>query len=283
MASHIEPDYKLRNVDFPKYFSQLSKIYDRQTGGTTRTNFAQLLPHIDPPIISSSIIHDNASGPGTASSVILTQANSQPPKISGTDSVPDMITAFRDNITKNSWTTVTASVMDSHHLQFPENTFTHSITNFSIFTFKDDVEAMKEVYRTLQPNGVAVVTTWKHFGVTGIIHTVQRAIRPDLPLMQQPNSGRFVMDSDTYLRLVMAKAGFEEAKMELVQKDLFANGEAADGVVEFMSGGFFEKAREGYTEEEKGKWEGEVRKAVERETEDYGGLRMHMWAVLARK
>ena len=144
MATKPDPGEKIRTIDFPKYFSQLSKIYDRQTGGTTRTNFAQLLPYIHPTIKSSSIIHDNASGPGTATSVILVQAGLNFPQVEGTDSVSDMVTAFQDNIKNNSWANVTATAMDSHDLKFSDNTFTHSITNFSIFTFQDDIKAMKK-------------------------------------------------------------------------------------------------------------------------------------------
>ena len=91
------------------------------------------------------------------------------------------------------------------------------------------------------------------------------------------------MDSHEYLRELMIRAGFAAAKLEFVQKDLSAKGEDVEGVIEFMSGPFFAQSREGYTDEEEGRWRREVRKAVMIEEEDFGGLRMHMWAILARK
>ncbi len=112
-------------------------------------------------------------------------------------------------ITTKMWSTLaTASVMDSHSLSFLNNKFTHSITNFSIFAFRDPVKCLKEVYRTLIPDGkgVALVSTWKRFAVIEIIHRAQDKVRPDLPLMKVPQP-EFMREG--YLKHRMIKAGFE--------------------------------------------------------------------------
>jgi ubiquinone/menaquinone biosynthesis C-methylase UbiE len=139
-----------------------------------------------PPITSSSIIHDNASGPGFATRLIIEQAKSQHldplPTIHAPDLAEGMIKATQALIDAQKLDTVTAQVMDAQNVSgLKDNTFTHSITNFVIFALPHPVNAASEIYRTLNPGGVAAVTTWRYSGSLDLFRRVQRAVRPDKP------------------------------------------------------------------------------------------------------
>ncbi|CZT51467.1 uncharacterized protein RSE6_12614 [Rhynchosporium secalis] len=96
MASSISNPSSGPASNLPAYFNKLSKTYALETGNATLNLFATLVSHLAP-ITPNSIIHDNASGPGTATSVILANLphGSECPKFIATDMVPAMIDAFR--------------------------------------------------------------------------------------------------------------------------------------------------------------------------------------------
>ena len=173
--------------------------------------------------------------------------------------------------------------MDSHKLKLYDDSITHSITNFSIFTFKDPVQCLSEIHRTLQPDGkgVALVSTWKRFAVIEVVHRAQKLIRPDLPLMKVPQPG-FMREG--YLKEKMIEAGLAADKVKVVQRSATIRGEDRDGLVKFMKGDFTKPARAGWTEEELGRWNNAVDEAVEEEQKanEYG-VRFEAWVALATK
>lgn len=122
------------SISFPEYFTALAKDYARQTGNSTHDLFRAALDELSKFITPESIIHDNAAGPGTATSVLLE-------KYGPSDLPTTLVTDFNAAMISEAQTMyrpvgkVTAEVMDSHSLSFPNDHFTHSILNFSIFTF----------------------------------------------------------------------------------------------------------------------------------------------------
>ena len=279
MADSYQPSSQGSNL--PKYFHHLSQTYPRQTGNSTRNLFAQIA-HRVAPILSDSIIHDNASGPGTATGVIL--SNLPPdvhPQIVATDMVPAMIDAFKSTefpgINPNH---ITGIVMKSETLAFPANHFTHSLTNFSVFNFADPSICVREIHRTLKPSGQAVITTWKRFGIGEVVHETQRRVRPDLPLMKF--SGPDMYSADAVVD-VMLRSGFARDKIDFVSMETVATGEDLDGLRAFAEGPFTESARRGWTEEEKDRWGVVLGDVLEEERERFGGVRFEGWAVVATK
>jgi ubiquinone/menaquinone biosynthesis C-methylase UbiE len=118
-----------------QYFTSLSRSYSRQTGNSTRALFASVLGRISPSITSSSVIHDNAGGVGTATSVILDSLTptspDDVPEVLITDNNPGMIVAAKEAFRGLS-SRVTATEADSQDLsRISDARFTHSIVNFS--------------------------------------------------------------------------------------------------------------------------------------------------------
>jgi len=267
--------------NLPKYFNKLSQIYPRQTGNSTKNLFAQIKDQLAP-ITSSSHIHDNASGPGTATEVILkTVLPDIRPKIVATDMVPAMIEALDAEVSEQDWgNNVATAVMNSQKLDLPDDSFTHSITNMSVFNFSDPLRGIKEIHRTLQPRGQAVITTWKRFGIGEVIHEVQRRIRPDLPLMKY--SGEEMHSADAVMDLMLT-AGFGKKPIKVLQKSQIVAGEDLEGLSDFARGPFTEPARKDWTDEEQAKWKSVLDQVLDEEKEKHGGVKFEMWAVFATK
>ena len=170
--------------------------------------------------------------------------------------------------------------MKSEKLEFEDAYFTHSITNFSIFNFQDPLACVKEIYRTLKPDGQAVITTWKRFGIGECVHEVQRRVRPDLPLMGF--SGPELHSEEAVVDL-MVKAGFEKDELKVLDITHVVKGEDLEGLKEFARSPFTDSARKGWTEEEKGRWGEVLEEVLEHEIGKFCGVRFEGWAVLGKK
>ncbi|OOQ89067.1 hypothetical protein PEBR_10488 [Penicillium brasilianum] len=267
-----------------QYFTSLSRNYSRQTGNSTRALFASVVGRITPAITPSSVIHDNAGGVGTATSVILDNlAPTSPddiPEVLITDNNPAMIAAASENF-KEMNSRITAAEADSQDLSSIDDAkFTHSIVNFSVFLFPNALQALREIHRTLQADGVAVLLTWKRFGFGSTIHVAQSLVRPDLPPIPIPGSQ--FMNPGVLAELVI-KAGFSEAKMQVYQDNTVRKDEDLEGMREFMLADFSRIVMKDWTEEERARWPAAVDKAIRREVEQYGGILFESWTVIAHK
>ncbi|KAK3381687.1 hypothetical protein B0H63DRAFT_476378 [Podospora didyma] len=287
MASTTTPIVPL---PFPTYFTALSAVYAKQTGNTTRNIFAATLPDITAlaPITPTSTIHDNAAGPGTATSVLvdphLGLLPESPSSILVTDNVAAMVSAARDSFASLHRPNVTVQELDSLSLStVPDSSITHSILNFSIFTMADPLKCLQETRRTLASDGgIAALLTWRRWGAGEIVHAAQRIVRPDLPVMKIP--GREFMDEGVLEKLTV-EAGFERTKITVLEKTLLVkeDGEEMAGLKEFLVGVATGPAKIGWTEEEAARWPEAVEQAVRDEVRVHGGVLFQAWVVLARK
>ena len=285
MASNDQSSDNKKDIGlpFPEYFSALAGNYAKQTGNTTRQLFDASFDDINAvlPITKDSIVHDNAAGPGTATSILVDRLSADPgvPKILVTDNVPPMVMGATDSF--KVWPQIEAKVLDSLNLEgIPDDHFTHSILNFSIFTFVDPLKGLQEIHRTLQPGGLAALITWKHFGAGHIIHAAQALVRPDLPPMRMPHPEFF---EEGVLAKLAVEAGFAESNLKKSQKSIVINGVDLEGLKGFMLGDFVKPARAGWTPEEESQWPEAIEKALKKELDEFGGVRFQSWVVLATK
>ncbi|KAJ5381889.1 uncharacterized protein N7496_004317 [Penicillium cataractarum] len=267
-----------------QFFTSLAQNYGRQTGNSTRALFAAIVGRIAPAITSSSVIHDNAGGVGTATSVILDNlaptSSDDIPEVLITDNNSAMIAAANETF-RNIGSKITAVEADSQDLSsIPDAKFTHSIVNFSVFLFPDALQALREIHRTLQPDGVAVLLTWKRFGFGSTVHVAQSLVRPDLPPI--PIAGSQFMNPRVLAELVI-KAGFSETTMHVNQDGTVRKDEDLEGMRQFMLADVSKMATKDWTEEERGRWPAAINEAIQREVEQYGGIQFESWTIIARK
>ncbi|KAK9419510.1 putative Methyltransferase type 11 domain-containing protein [Seiridium unicorne] len=276
------------HLPLPDYFSKFSGIYARQTGHSTLNILADIITeHVQTstqPIGSDSVIHDTAAGPGIGAAALVACLPKEqlPREILVSDNAAMMVSAARDSLATSPLPHVDCKELDSQDLSsIPDNYFSHSINNFSIFTFTHPADAIRETYRTLHPGGLAVVTCWRRFAPMFIVHAAQKKIRPDLPLMPTPSPE---FSEEGVLRKVVEERGFAKNDITMVDRALVvADAENIAGLTMLMSGPMMSRAREGYSEEEESRWIESVNQSVKEEVEQFGGIRFEAYVLLATK
>jgi ubiquinone/menaquinone biosynthesis C-methylase UbiE len=202
--------------------------YEVSTGGCTR-DLARHIITLAGPIISGSVIHDNACGPGIVAQEIVGRdvlAQSPPdPNFNLTIRCTDRSEAMID-ITKEGYSgcesansmresfpnvNVNMHVSPAERLPFPDNTFTHSFTNCGILHFEDSLAGTREILRTLKPGATAVVTSWKDLKAFEVVRKAQRACGHQEPLFRPPVDEKWFR-AET-MEDVLKDAGFRDVKV----------------------------------------------------------------------
>merc|ERR1711977_763281 len=110
-----------------------------------------------PKISSGAVVHDNGCGVGAGTGAML--AVSEPLatiSVKATDVDDRALAMYENKAAENGWP-AEASRMDANALTFPDKTFTHSLMNAVVFVLPNDgIDAVKEIYRTLKPGGIAI-------------------------------------------------------------------------------------------------------------------------------
>lgn len=189
------------------------------TGGLVTAQFAEHNLSLIPPIQDGSIIHDNACGSGTVSRLVLsspqTPSNIQ---IHATDMDPPFLSALEQSVKEHAWP-VFVTKQKSEALDFERNTFTHSLTNIAIFfTSSAGLDGAREVYRTLQPGGTAVVNCWAHVTWLVPVRAVHEIVRPGKPFPTPV----VAWHDGQHIQRVMREAGFKEKDMRIERSDAWA-------------------------------------------------------------
>jgi ubiquinone/menaquinone biosynthesis C-methylase UbiE len=192
-------------------FDMMASTYEASTGGCTREvamHLVDMLPAID----SNSVVLDNACGNGIAAQELLFKYPDTPFKLTCVDNAKPMVDLARKALpaTKSS-ATLSFDVMDGVDLTYPDETFTHSITNMGLFFFPDAAKGAAQIYRTLKPGGTAIVTSWKSAGHLAVVHEAQKAVKPDDPLFRWPISDDWYEAS--HMRKTLEGAGFKDVEM----------------------------------------------------------------------
>ena len=203
-------------------FNQNAASYEATTGGCTR-ELAQHILGLLPEIVNDSVVLDNACGTGIVTTEIFRQVESRgiSPTLHLVDGAPNMVDIANGRF--GSFDNVHCAVMPSEKLDFPDNSFSHSVTNLGILFFTDADEGAKEIFRTLTPGGTAIVTSWRDLGYLRLIQESQRAVRPQEPVFKLPVDDVWLQPS--YLEQVLRKAGFEHVEISTPTMH-YASGDA---------------------------------------------------------
>ncbi|KAK3987187.1 S-adenosyl-L-methionine-dependent methyltransferase [Cladorrhinum sp. PSN332] len=243
------------NLTTAERFNKTASNYEAITGGGPRELGQHAISLIAglKPLTSESKILDNACGTGIVTDIIL-QSGIQP-EIHAVDCAENMVSIARARF--SSHPNVHAAVMAGEELSFPDDTFTHSITNLGLMFFTDADKGAREIARTLHPDGVAVVTGWSMRAPFKIIQEVHAQIRPDDTSFKAPVPDIWLDPEHT--KAVLSGAGLDVHVSTAV--DVHMGGETADGVADLLIQ-FGSRAFESWSEEEKEKVAGAMKKIV---------------------
>ena len=231
-----------------------------------------------PPISSTSIILDNASGPGIILGEILAQSASiGTPKLYAMDISPVMI----EMLQKKKWPGVESEVMDAQALTYSDNKFTHIFMSMGIFLLPDPEKGAKEMYRTLQPGGAVVVSSIKQIGWVTIFQAAQMEVKPESPLFKSPLKEEW--STKEKLISVLEAGGFKAADIEIKVGESSIPSNELELLMRSMRGPVTGMITGTWTEEEKGRFEVALDKQMEKEMKNPRELEVVYWIAIAKK
>lgn len=259
------------------------------TGGLVTSQFALHNLSLIPAIPSGSIIHDNMCGSGTATKAILSSHPSPSTlQIHATDTDPLFLSSLQAYTSTHNLPSVSISNEKAEALPFPDNHFTHSITNMGIFfTSSAGLDAAKEIHRTLQPAGTAVVNCWEHVTWFAPLKLVHDFTRPGTPYPAPPIG----WSDGVQIQKVMREAGFAAEDMRVERSEAWARTKDLRGWAEmawaYLGGiGTWRAEDEGCWDEAVDKLVEVLKSGAEENVKVVDGetwMRASQWVVVAKK
>ena len=264
--------------DMSDFFEKAADSYDRVA--PLMRDFALESIRSVPPITSTSVVHDNACGPGIVSGQIIDQykPGEALPKMYATDFSKAMIRVLH----KHSWADkITTEVMDARDLKFPDEKFSHSFTNFALMALskEDAVKATRQLYRTLVPGGTAVVTTWKELGYMVVFHDAQKSVKPDAELKPGPLPAEWMTEG--MLRDVLHEGGFKDLQIHTKRESM--DSAAWVESLELMMAMVVNHVTAGWTEDEKKAYNESLKRQCEKEKQNPRSCDMVAFIAVAKK
>ncbi|CAG7555204.1 unnamed protein product [Fusarium equiseti] len=168
---------------------------------------------------SEVVFHDVGCGLGAATAAIAAASSGSQTRIIGSDIDDNVLDLYRQQVTENNWP-AEAVKADASALDFPSETFTHAIGNALLFVLPHDgIDAIKEIHRTLKPDGIAIFNSWAYTPTLPSIIAACEKTRPaGTPL---PRQGLKKWEDANFLRQVITQGGFSHGNVELEKRDVF--------------------------------------------------------------
>ena len=164
-----------------------------------------------PPMPPGTVLLDNACGNGVVTQAVIETQKLGNVTIHATDIGPTMCKATSAMAASKGWGEhVKSDVMPAEALIFEDDTFSYSFTNFLIVSVPDPDMVASNIYRTLKPGGVAIVTTWAEVAHEEAILAGHAATRS--PDAKHGIQSREVWKKASHLIKVLEKAGFVDVK-----------------------------------------------------------------------
>ncbi|RYP23992.1 hypothetical protein DL767_008697 [Monosporascus sp. MG133] len=246
-----------------EHFDQNAASYEASTGGCTK-ELAQHVLGLWPEIDADSVILDNACGTGIVAAEIIQRLASRgiKPTLHLVDGAPNMVDITRSRLGR--FENVQCAVMPGEKLDFPDETFSHSVTNLGILFFADGDQGAREIFRTLKPGGTAIVTSWRNLGYLQLIQESQQAVRPQEPVVKLPISEAWFQLS--HLEQTLRKGGFEQ--VEISTPTVHYASDNVEGICALLLSSFRRLIQE-WSGEEQEKFKGTLQALVGSAVEEF--------------
>ena len=150
-----------------------------------------------------------------------------------TDLNPDMIAMAKAIVPARG---IDWRVADAQALDFPDNYFDALVCQFGLMFMPDKAKALAEAHRVLKPNGRLLLSTWDKLENNPAFFMANQFVRRYFPtnppmFFHLP----FSLYEEPRLAALLAEAGFQDIRIELVKKE-GRSPSAADAVTGMLEG-----------------------------------------------
>ena len=171
------------------------------------------------PRTAGTRVLDVAAGPGTLT-LLAAQAGCS---VSSIDFSPEMVKNLEQRL-KAAALEADVRLGDGQALPWSDREFDAAFSMFGLMFFPDRARGFRELYRTLKPGGIAVVSSWAPFhGIFASIMAAMREVLPDIPF----GSGKGPLGDAAEFATEFAAAGFQDVTVTPVTHSLTAESPAA--------------------------------------------------------
>lgn len=180
------------------------------------------------------------------------------------------------------WEGVEAEVMDSQDLRYHDKLFTHSFMNMGIFLLPDAQKGAREIYRTLKPSGVALITSIKKVGWIKLFQTAQQEIKPGVPLWKGPLAEEW--STKEKLVDVVVAGGFKREDVRIESCEARMSSEGIGGfMTDFMKEKMTALVTEGWAEDETERFKVVLERELKKALEEPYTMEVDSWIAVAKK
>jgi ubiquinone/menaquinone biosynthesis C-methylase UbiE len=159
---------------------------------------------------ASAHVLDVATGPG----VLALDLARRVARIEAVDFAPAMIEQLEQRRRALGIANVFAQVADGQALPFADQSFDVAFSMFGLMFFPDRERGFAELYRTLKPGGVAVVSSWAPVEQSPLMIHMFGALRAADPTRTVPVTNLLNLENPEVFVREMEQAGFRDVRVE---------------------------------------------------------------------
>lgn len=153
---------------------------------------------------------DLACGPGT----LALRAAKTAGRIDAIDFSPEMIAILKREIAARGIDNIEPLCGDGQDLPYDDDSFDAAFSMFGLMFFPDRMAGYAELYRTLRPGGVALVSSWGPLSGSPAQDVMFGAMRQIIPGMPPAQEKLESLENPDYFRAEMERAGFVDVRVE---------------------------------------------------------------------
>lgn len=171
--------------------------------------FSQLAIELAQPSAEADVL-DVATGPG----VLALELAPRVRRVDAIDFSPRMLAELEQRRQSVGVSNVFAQVADGQNLPFVDGSFDVAFSMFGLMFFPDRARGFAELYRTLKPGGLAVVSSWAPVDQSSLMILMFGALRAADATRAAPQTNLLNLENPEVFARELKQAGFRDVRVE---------------------------------------------------------------------
>jgi ubiquinone/menaquinone biosynthesis C-methylase UbiE len=171
--------------------------------------FSQRAIELAQPAAGARVL-DVATGPG----VLALELAPRVAQVDAVDFAPAMLEQLEQQRRARGIQNVSAQVADGQALPFADQSYDAAFSMFGLMFFPDRGRGFAELYRTLEPGGVAVVSSWAPVEQSSLMILMFGALCAADPTRAAPQTNLLNLENPEVFERELQQAGFRDVRVE---------------------------------------------------------------------